>query len=112
MHLLLKQWVMEVPATYTHAATNACAQAAFAAATKATEAASAAAAQSPAPRAHPERPPGFFTGGAAAESQDLPYEARTIAVIGNLGWDEPEEVLLSRAKQTLDLARVDGGTWR
>ena len=37
---------------------------------------------------------------------DIPYERRTTFCIGNLGWDETEEVIESRAKEILALCGV------
>ena len=40
-----------------------------------------------------------------------PYELRTIAVIGNLGWDSPSSELMDRAKKVLADAGVSGETY-
>ena len=43
--------------------------------------------------------------------QDLPYEARTTAILGNLGWDDKGADLLAEARRILALAGVDVATY-
>ena len=43
--------------------------------------------------------------------QELPYEARTTAILGNLGWDDKGADLLAEARRILALAGVDVATY-
>ena len=44
---------------------------------------------------------------AAAADPQVPHETRTLACIGNLGWDTPRADLLERAKEVLNTTGVD-----
>ena len=42
----------------------------------------------------------------------IPYDQRTIARIGNLGWDTEADLIIARAKDVLQKAGVDDGQFR
>jgi len=51
------------------------------------------------------RPPGVPSG-FSAPRVSIPFEHRTVATIGNLGWDDNEQTILARAKEVLSKAGV------
>ena len=50
---------------------------------------------------------GSGLGAAARAAVVTPYELRQEFTIGNLGWDEPPEVIEARAKELMGLLRID-----
>ena len=50
-------------------------------------------------------------GSQTSRSESVPWELRTAAIIGSLGWDVPDLDLLAAARDVLQRAGVDGATW-